>query len=108
MSREHVEFRVSIAGVAGDPEKLLYATFQGSEWHEMFNGDSLRSLRRVRKKILKRIELETGVPDSMLVPCQGNSMKSFERIRREVLFTVGVFVGFSIGTLVGVLIGNIS
>lgn len=68
MNDEKVQFRVSDAGVAGDPNNLLYATFRGSDWYEMFNSSSLLSLRRVRNVLLKRIELATGVPKSLLIP----------------------------------------
>ncbi len=53
--------RISSAGIAGDPDKLLYLKGEnGTELHRMFNSNSLLSLRFARWRLKREFELLTG------------------------------------------------
>lgn len=56
-----VKTYISSAGVAGDPHKLLVMIFKNKKYYRLFRSGSIWSLRRCRKKLLKEIELTTGV-----------------------------------------------
>jgi len=55
-----VSFHISTAGIAGDPHKLLIAETGSRTEREMFNSNSLWSLRRAKRRLMKRLEILTG------------------------------------------------
>jgi hypothetical protein len=57
----NIETYVSSAGVAGDLHKLLVIIFRDKKYCRLFRSGSIWSLKRCRKKLLKEIELTTGV-----------------------------------------------
>lgn len=58
MGCKKIDFYISCAGVAGDPYKLLCGvdTDTGRRYCELFNENSIWSLKRTKKKILKKIK----------------------------------------------------
>jgi len=65
----HIYYRISCAGIAGDPSKLLVATSsRGHKTRTLFNSDSKRSLKRAIKK-LKRLMLDYfNLKEAIIVP----------------------------------------
>lgn len=53
-----ISFYISSAGVSGDPYKLLYGVDHELEFKccELFNENSIWSLKRAKKKIIKKIK----------------------------------------------------
>lgn len=56
-----VKFHISTAGEAGNPHKLLVGTAEDKKLESaLFTEGSLWSLKRAKRKILKKFEILTG------------------------------------------------
>ena len=55
-----VKFKTSGAGEAGDTTRLLTVEYDGKFYSWLYTDGSLRSMRRAKRKILEKIELDTG------------------------------------------------